>query len=93
MTRAELCGRLYRRHPDLNRADLDEAVRIVVRSVAASLAAGQSVELRGFGSFRVSMRKAGLARNPRSGELVWVNARRTVLFRPGASLRARINNR
>ena len=91
MTRAELCRRLYRQYPAIHRSDIDAAVRIIVRCVAASLAVGQPVELRGFGSFSISARKAGLARNPRSGELVWVNARRTVLFRPGAPLRARLN--
>jgi integration host factor subunit beta len=47
------------------------------------LSSGESVELRGFGTFGLKVRKGRTARNPRSGEAVSVGDRVVVIFKPG----------
>jgi nucleoid DNA-binding protein len=59
----------------------------IIGALAAALAAGDAVELRGFGSLEVKERKERKARNPRTGETVIVPPRRRVLFRPGRELK------
>ena len=61
-------------------------------TLAASLAAGESVELRGLGSLEVRERKSYKARNPKTGEAVIALAHRRVLFRPGRELKAALKN-
>ncbi|MDR3020925.1 MAG: integration host factor subunit beta [Treponema sp.] len=65
----------------------------IIKSMTAALAAGEMIELRGFGSLEVKERKATTKRNPQTGEPVIVPPRRRVLFRPGQELKAalRIN--
>jgi integration host factor subunit beta len=60
----------------------------IVKAMAAALAAGETIELRGFGSLEVKERKATARRNPQTGEAVIVPPRRRVVFHPGQELKA-----
>ena len=71
--------------------DLHQARELTVRIVeamAAALAAGETVELRGLGSLEIRERGERRARKPRTGEAVIVPPRRYVLFHPGSELKA-----
>lgn len=48
------------------------------------------VELRNFGIFQIRQREARLARNPRTGEPVPVEAKNVVTFKPGKEMEARV---
>ncbi|ULQ59852.1 integration host factor subunit beta [Brucepastera parasyntrophica] len=69
-----------------------KTIRIVVdqflREIKQSLENGQSVELRGFGTFEIRKRKGRKkARNPKTGEIVSVEDHAVVAFRSGKELR------
>ena len=74
-------------------ADLDvrkatELTGQIIKAMTAALAAGEMIELRGFGSLEARERKAYKARNPKTGETIIAPSRRRVLFRPGQELKA-----
>jgi integration host factor subunit beta len=48
------------------------------------------VELRNFGIFQIKQREARLARNPRTGEPVTVQAKNVVTFKPGKEMEERV---
>ena len=50
------------------------------------------VELRNFGVFQIKQREARLARNPRTGEPVPVDAKNVVTFKPGKEMEARVRD-
>ena len=50
------------------------------------------VELRNFGVFQIKQREARLARNPRTGEPVPVEAKNVVTFKPGKEMEARVRD-
>ena len=75
----------------ITRREADLIVETVFDAIAAALRAGEEVEIRGFGSFRLRHRKARLTRNPRTGEPVMVPPKRVPFFRPGKALRERLN--
>ena len=56
-----------------------------------SLRAGQKIELRGFGSFRLRSRKSRTGRNPKTGEKVEVPSKKIPYFKPGKELKELIN--
>lgn len=87
MNRSDLFDALAERYPHLTEADAQAAVMTILETMAAALAAGQRIELRGFGSFSVHQRQPRQARNPRTGAAVEVPERRTVHFKPGKALR------
>ena len=90
MTKAELVAAIAEK-TGLNRTQAKDALEAVLDSVTASLKAGNEVRLVGFGSFVPVERKAGTARNPRTGETVKRAASKTARFRVGEGLKTALN--
>lgn len=91
MLRSELVSKLQEEMQPMRASDVEHAVDIVLEEIAAALAEGGRVELRGFGAFSVRKRDARTGRNPRTGEAVKVAAKRVPFFKPGKELRLKVN--
>lgn len=74
----------------LTKKEVSEAVELFLKKIGAALAAGEHLEIRGFGTFKVKQRKARMARNPRTGEAVPVPARRVPVFKVSKMLKDRV---
>lgn len=92
MTKSELINKLADHNPNLQHGDLERVVSTILDEITDALQAGERVELRGFGAFSVRERQARISRNPRTGESVQVDAKRTPFFKAGKDLRERVNN-
>jgi integration host factor subunit beta len=90
MTKSDLVKRLADANPHLTMRDVERIVATVFNRIAAALAHGDRVELRGFGAFSTRARGARPARNPRTGKPVAVPDRVTPHFRTGKELRDRL---
>ncbi|KXU38563.1 integration host factor subunit beta [Ventosimonas gracilis] len=93
MTKSELikqlssCGELK----DLNGHEIEQAVHALLEQMSQTLAKGQRIEVRGFGSFSLHYRKPRVGRNPKTGEAVQLPAKYSPHFKPGKELRERVN--
>ena len=92
MTRAELTVRMARRHGGrLAAEDMEKAVRNIVEQMSGTLARGDRIEIRGFGSFRLHHRPPRWRRNPATGEPVKLDGSYVPHFKPGKRLRERVD--
>lgn len=91
MIRSELLQALAGENPDLRAEEIEKAVTVFFDEIAARLAKGGRVELRGFGAFSTRERATRKGRNPRTGEAVDVPGKRVPYFKPGKEMRARLN--
>ncbi len=91
MTKSELIARLAERYPQLIAKDADFAVNTILEAMTESLAVGQRIEIRGFGSFALNTRPPRVGRNPKSGEKVLVPEKRVPHFKAGKELRERVD--
>ncbi len=91
MTKSQLIEQLAAQNPHLVHREVERLVNAIFETIAAAMARGDRVELRGFGSFTVRERGPRVGRNPRTGETVQVAAKRRPYFRSGKELRRRIN--
>jgi len=91
MNKSELILRLAERYPHLYRSVVERIVDTIFDEITEALARGHRVELRGFGAFSVKKRNARTGRNPRTGEIVSVEARARLFFRTGMALRKGLN--
>ncbi|MDT8440557.1 MAG: integration host factor subunit beta [Desulfuromonadales bacterium] len=91
MTKSELVEHLTDNNGMLNRRAAEAIVNTIFDSIGEALIGGDRVEIRGFGSFTVRERDAREARNPKSGELVRIPAKKTPFFKTGKELRERVN--
>ncbi|MBI3028909.1 MAG: integration host factor subunit beta [Candidatus Rokubacteria bacterium] len=90
MTKVDLIDELSK-VANLTKKQSEAIVDTVFESITEVLANGEKVELRGFGSFRIRRRRARRGRNPKTGALVSVPAKRVPFFKVGKQLRERVN--
>jgi integration host factor subunit beta len=92
MTKSELVQKLAEGNPHLYQRDVEVIVNAIFDEIAAALARGDRVELRGFGAFSVKRRDARVGRNPRTGDSVSVSEKHIPFFKTGKQLRDRLNH-
>jgi len=90
MTKAELVEEVTQLG-DLTRRDGEVIVDTIFDAVIGALKAGDKIEIRGFGSFRIRQRKPRIGRNPKTGAKVDVPAKRVPYFKPSKELRDLVN--
>ncbi|MDX1546095.1 MAG: HU family DNA-binding protein [Rhodothermales bacterium] len=71
----------------LTKIETEAVVNGFITTVMQALTEGDSVELRGFGAFRTQYRAPRVARNPRTKEVVEIEARTVPVFRPSKDFR------
>ena len=91
MTKSELIERIAAVQTQLSARDLELAVKMMLDHMAKALAAGERIEIRGFGSFSLHYRAPRLGRNPKTGEKVELAGKYVPHFKPGKELRQRVN--
>jgi nucleoid DNA-binding protein len=89
MNKAEVIDAMTR-HLGSSRADAERALDAFVESIVEGLKKGQDVAILGFGSFRVSHRKARMGTNPQTKERIEIPASVGVGFRAGKALKERL---
>jgi integration host factor subunit beta len=91
VTKRDLIEEVAIQYPRFSRRDAEVMVNAVFDSMTEALAKGERIEIRGFGSFMVKQREAREGRNPRTGALVSVAAKKVPLFKVGKELRLRVD--
>jgi len=76
----------------LNSTTALEIVNNFFDSIKNTLIAGEDVKLSGFGNFLLNEKNARPGRNPKTGEVHIIAARRVVTFKAGTKLRAVVNS-
>ncbi|MRX28295.1 integration host factor subunit beta [Kangiella sp. HZ709] len=91
MTKSQLIEKLVDKNPQLSVRDLELVVKSLIDQMSESLATGDRIEIRGFGSFSLHYRAPRVGRNPKTGESVTLNGKYVPHFKPGKELRERTN--
>jgi integration host factor subunit beta len=91
MTKSELIEAMARRQIHLAHHDVELGVKEILEYVSQSLATGERIEIRGFGSFSLHFRPPRVGRNPKTGDSVALPGKYVPYFKPGKELRDRVN--
>jgi integration host factor subunit beta len=91
MTKSELIERISLQQKQLSPKDVELAIKMVIEYMAQSLASGDRIEIRGFGSFSLHYREPRRGRNPKTGDSVDLMAKYVPYFKPGKEMRERVN--
>lgn len=93
MTKRELIDEVSKRFPHLSHQDSEVVVNSIFDCMVDALGRGERIEIRGFGSFVVKKRRAREGRNPKTGQIVSVAAKRVPFFKVGKELRLRVDGK
>lgn len=91
MNKSEFIDVLVNKQPHLQVKHVQLAVNSIVEQLTNTLANGERIEIRGFGSSAVKQREAHASRNPKTGQTLFINEKRVIQFKPGQELRLLVN--
>ncbi len=91
MTKSELIERIAALQSQLSPKDVELAIKTMIEQMSETLAQGDRIEIRGFGSFSLHYRAPRIGRNPKTGESVGLAGKYVPHFKPGKELRDRVN--
>ena len=92
MSRAKLIKQLKEKNPKLNQSQINSTINIFCTSITNALRNNKSIELRGFGTFSVKkIKEKYSARNPRTGELIYIPEKNKLRFKPSKNFNIKIN--
>ena len=86
MIKAEIINRVSEK-TGINKIKAEVAVNALFDAIKQALLHGERIELRGFGVFRVRLKRTGLGKNPRTGQSAIIPPGYTVSFKPGLKLK------
>ena len=87
ITKADLATVLHE-NLGINKREALELVMAFFEEISSELAEGETVKLSGFGVFCLRRKNSRPGRNPKTGEMIPVSARRVVMFHPSHILKA-----
>ena len=91
MVRSELLKRLCNLHPNLLRKDVQKILEIIFFEITEALCRGENIEIRGFGIFKATLRKARIGRNPKNSELVQIPEKKAIRWKMSKTFFNRLN--
>ncbi len=95
MNKSQLAEKVYEMHTkkgvDTSKKHSEEVVDFVFDTITNALGKGDEVAISGFGSFVVKHRKARMARNPKTGEMVQVAAKKVPKFKAALALKKAVD--
>jgi DNA-binding protein HU-beta len=89
MNKSELITKMAK-DADISKTAANSALNSLLEGITKSLKKNQKVTLVGFGTFSTSKRKARKGRNPQTGEVIKIKAKKVAKFKPGKKLETSI---
>lgn len=95
MNKQKLVAELIKlqKHQKISKSAVAEIVQSIFDHMEHTIQRKKKFSYPGFGSFVVRKRKKRIGRNPKTGEMIIVPARKTVLFRPFQETKNKINSK
>ena len=92
MSRHQIIKKLKEKNPKLNQSETQEILELFCQCIENALVDKRNIELRGFGSFlSTKINEKYSARNPKTGELIYVPKKNRVRFRASRKLKEFLN--
>ena len=91
MIRSELLKKLCNLHVNILRRDMKKILEIIFFEIAESLRKRDNIEIRGFGIFKTTTRRARIGRNPKNSESVQIPEKKAIKWKMSKILFDRLN--
>ena len=91
MVRSELLQKMCNHYPNILRRDIKKILEIIFDEFTKALCREKNIEIRGFGIFKTTVRKARMGRNPKSSELVQIAEKKAIRWKMSKAFFNRLN--
>jgi len=91
MVRSEFVDHIEKKHSSYSKKEIEQSIQAIFEQMTSTLENVGRVEIRGFGSFNLSVLKPRMCRNPKTGEKFKTAPKKVVRFRSSKELNQRVN--
>ena len=92
MSKPKIIQKLKKKNPNIIKKNLEKIFEIFVQEIIDALSKKKSIEIRSLGSFFIKeIKEKKQARNPKTGEIIYVPKRNKIRFRASKRLKELIN--
>ena len=91
MVRSELLQKMCNLNPNILRKDIEKILEIIFLEITEALHRGKNIEIRGFGTYKITKRKARIGRNPKNSELVQIPEKKAIKWKTSKAFFNRLN--
>ena len=92
MSKSELIQNLKKKNPNLSLSDTDAVFNVFCKSIKSGLKKNRRIEIRGFGVFFIKeIKEKFSARNPKTGELIYIPKKNKARFKTSKNFNKEIN--
>ena len=91
MVRSELLQKLCNLYPNILRKDIKKILEIIFHELTQALCRGENIEIRGFGIFKTTVKKARIGRNPKNSASVQIPEKRAIKWKMSKTFFNRLN--
>lgn len=91
MVRSEMLQKMCNLHPNIFRRDTEKIFEIIFLEFTKALCRGENIEIRGFGIYKITKRKARIGRNPKNSQLVQIPEKKAIRWKMSKTFFNRLN--
>ena len=91
MVRSELLQKMCNLYPNILHKDMEKILNIILHEITEALRRDENIEIRGFGKYKISNRKARIGINPKNLEEVQIPAKKAIRWKMSKILFNRLN--
>ena len=91
MVRSELLQKMRNLHPNILSRDMEKIFEIIFLEFTKALCRDENIEIRGFGAYKITKRKARVGRNPKNSQLVQIPEKKMIKWKMSKTFFNRLN--
>tara|TARA_B100000029_G_scaffold479665_1_gene526945 strand:- start:65 stop:358 length:294 start_codon:yes stop_codon:yes gene_type:complete len=91
MVRSELLQKMCNLYPNILRKDIEKILEVIFNELTNALCRGENIEIRGFGIFKTTLRKARMGRNPKNSESIQIPEKKAIKWKMSKIFFNRLN--
>jgi len=91
MVKSELLQELCNQNSQLIRKDIEKILKVIFSEIIEALSKGENVEIRGFGTYKLTKKKARIGRNPKNSEIVQIPEKNAIKWKMSKIFFDRLN--
>ena len=92
MVKSELVQKLCNIYTNIPRKDMERILDLIFTEIGQALHRGENVEIRGFGSYKITKRKARIGRNPKNSKTIHIPEKNKIKWKMSKTLFNHLNN-
>ena len=91
MVKSELLQKMRNLHPNILSRDMEKIFKIIFQEITKAFARNETIEIRGFGTYKIAKRRARTGRNPKNAQLVQIPEKKAIKWKMSKTFFNRLN--